>query len=72
MTDIVERLRADQRQVLTLLAKHGWTNQRIAQELGLTAVAVRNHLRAMCRKLKLNGRVALVVAYLAECQKPHR
>ena len=64
-----DRFTEDQRQVLTLLAKHGWKNERIAAELGITPVAVRNHLRAMCTKLKLKGRIALVVAYLAECQE---
>jgi DNA-binding NarL/FixJ family response regulator len=64
-----DRCTEDQRQVLTLLAKHGWKNERIAAELGIAPVAVRNHLRAMCAKLNLKGRIALVVAYLAECQE---
>jgi DNA-binding NarL/FixJ family response regulator len=57
-----------QRKVLVVLAKHGWENHRIARELGTTPVAVKGHIRSMCDKLKLKGRIALVVAYIAECQ----
>jgi DNA-binding NarL/FixJ family response regulator len=57
-----------QRNVLVLLATHGWENHRIAHELGTTPAAVKSHIRSMCDKLKLKGRIALVVAYLAECQ----
>ena len=57
----------DQREVLVLLAERGWENKRIAHELGITPVAVKSRLRAMCAKLKLKGRIALATAYIAEC-----
>jgi DNA-binding NarL/FixJ family response regulator len=70
MTDrpIWDACTESQRNVLVVLATHGWENHRIARELGITKVAVKGHIRTMCAKLKLKGRTALVVAYLAECQ----
>jgi DNA-binding NarL/FixJ family response regulator len=66
---IWDRCTEDQRKVLVLLARTGWENQQIARVLGMTEVAVKGHLRTMCDKLKLKGRIALVVAYITECQK---
>jgi DNA-binding NarL/FixJ family response regulator len=67
---IWDRCTEAQRQVLVVLAEHGWGNSRIARELGSTEVAVKGHVRTMCAKLKLKGRTALAVAYIAECRAP--
>ena len=69
---IWDRCTEDQRRVLVLLANHGWENKRIARELGSTQVGVKSHIRTMCAKLKLKGRTALVMAYLAECQEQEK
>jgi DNA-binding NarL/FixJ family response regulator len=69
---IWDRCTEAQRKILVVLANHGWENQRIARELGTTEVAVKGHVRTMCAKLKLRGRTALVVAYLAECQEQEK
>ena len=63
---IWDRCTDDQRQVLVVLAEHGWGNQRIARELGSTELAVKSLIRTMCAKFKLRGRTALAVAYIAE------
>lgn len=65
---IWDRCTEGQRQVLAVLAEHGWGNERIAHELGITPGAVKSHLRKICAKLKLKGRTALAIAYIAECQ----
>lgn len=55
-----------QRDVLVLLARHGWSNRRIGQELGTTELNVKGRLRRIYDKTKIRKRGALATAFIME------
>jgi DNA-binding NarL/FixJ family response regulator len=55
-----------QRDVLILLARHGWSNKRIAHELGTTELNVKGYLRRIYDRTKLRNRMALATAFIME------
>ncbi len=50
-----------ERQVLRGVA-HGWTNARIAQELGISERTVRQHLEKLFMRLEVDNRISAVIA----------
>jgi DNA-binding NarL/FixJ family response regulator len=55
------RLTQRQTEVLRLLRK-GWTNQAIAEELGISTETVKLHVSALLRAYKVSSRVQLILA----------
>jgi DNA-binding NarL/FixJ family response regulator len=61
-TDDVPALSPREREVLELVAR-GWTNQRIAEQLFISPITVRNHVSHILTKLQLVDRREVMVRY---------
>lgn len=46
------------------LASAGWTNRRVAEDLGVSVHAVKFHLASVYRKLQVSNRTEAAAAYL--------
>jgi DNA-binding NarL/FixJ family response regulator len=65
LLDLSER----EREVLELVAR-GWTNQRIAEQLFISSITVRNHVSHILTKLQLTDRRQVMLKY-ARPPRPH-
>jgi DNA-binding NarL/FixJ family response regulator len=65
LLDLSER----EREVLELVAQ-GWSNQRIAEQLFISSITVRNHVSHILTKLQLTDRRQVMLKY-APPQRPH-
>lgn len=65
LLDLSER----EREVLELVAR-GWSNQRIAEQLFISSITVRNHVSHILTKLQLTDRRQVMLKY-AHPQPPH-
>jgi DNA-binding NarL/FixJ family response regulator len=59
-SDALEALTAREREIVTLVAE-GLRNEEVGRRLGITEKTVRNHLTAVFQKLRVSGRLELVV-----------
>ncbi len=59
-SELLELLDEREIQILRGVA-HGWTNQEIAEHLGLSEKTVKNHLSAIFRKLRLENRTQAAI-----------